>query len=70
MSERVYTLGESERLEPLNEEPFSTEDDLQSLIAQHPELLGGEQIRLGAPRRWLLITREKGISETSDSGAR
>ena len=33
-------------------------------------MLDGEQIRPGAPRRWLLITREKGISETSDSGAR
>ena len=70
MSERIYTMDESGRLEPLNEEPFSTEDDLQSLIAQHPELLGGEQIRPGGPRRWLLITREKGISETSDSGPR
>ena len=70
MSERIYTLDESGRLEPLNEEPFSTEDDLQSLIAQHPELLGGEQIRPGGPRRWLLVTREKGISETSDSGPR
>ena len=70
MSERIYTRGEQGRLEPLEEEPFSTEDELQSLIAEHPELLDGEQIRPGDPRRWLLITREKGISETSGSGAR
>ena len=70
MAERIYTRSASGGLEPLEEEPFLTEDDLQSLIAQHPELLDGEQIRPGAPRRWLLVTREKGISETSDSGAR
>ena len=70
MAERIYTRGAQGGLEPLEEEPFTSEDELQSLIAEHPELLDGEQIRRGAPRRWLLITREKGISETSDSGAR
>ena len=70
MAERIYTRGAEGGLEPLEEEPFLTEDDLQSLIAQHLELLDGEQIRPRAPRRWLLVTREKGISETSDSGAR
>ena len=70
MAERIYIQGESGGLEPLEEERFSTEDDLQALIAEHPELLDGEQIQPGDPRRWLLITREKGISETSDSGAR
>ena len=33
-------------------------------------MLDGEQIRPGEPRRWILITREKGIAETSDAGAR
>lgn len=70
MAERIYTRNAAGGLEPLEEEPFRTEDDLQSLIAQHPELLDGEQIRPGAPCRWLLVTREKGIPETSDSGAR
>ena len=35
-----------------------------------PELLDGEQVRPGDPRRWILIAREKGISEHSDAGAR
>ncbi len=39
-------------------------------MPSHPELLDGEQIRPGDPRRWLLITREKGISETPGSGSR
>lgn len=70
MSERIYAKSEDGGLEPLEEEPFSTEDELQSLIAEHPELLDGEQMRPGDPRRWILISREKGIAETSDEGAR
>ena len=70
MAERIYTRGEGGGLEPLEEEPFATEDELQALIAAHPELLDGEQMTPGNPRRWILITREKGIAETSGAGAR
>ena len=70
MAERIYTRGAQGKLEPLEEERFSTEDELQLLIAEHPELLDGKQIQPGDPRRWVLITREQGIAETSDSSAR
>ena len=66
----IYTRAERGRLETLAEERFSTEDDLQALIAEHPELLAGEQIRPDNPLRWILITREKGIAETSNAAAR
>ena len=69
MAERIYNRGVDGGIEPLEEQPFSTEDELQALIAQHPELLDGEQIRPGDPRRWILITREKGIAQTPDSSA-
>ena len=70
MPERIYNRSEGGRVEPLEEEPFPSEDDLQALIAQHPELLDGEQMRPGDPRRWILITREQGIAQTADSGSR
>ena len=70
MAERIYARNEQGGLEPLEEEPFSTEDELQALIAEHPELLDGEQMRPGDPRRWILITREKGIAETPGASAR
>ena len=57
-------------LEPMNEQAFDFEDMLQELIATHPELLAGEQMNPNAPRRWILITREKGIAETVDAGNR
>ncbi len=70
MAERIYTRGTDGGLEALNEESFSSEDELQELIARNPQLLDGEQILPGDPRRWILITREKAVAETSDSGAR
>jgi hypothetical protein len=70
MAERIYARAGKGGLEPLEEEPFSNEDELQALIAEHPELLDGKQIRPDDPRRWVLVTREKGIAETADAGAR
>ena len=70
MAERIYSRGETGKLESLEEEPFSTEDELQALVADHPEVLDGEQIQPGDRRRWLLITREKGVSESPQTGAR
>lgn len=42
---------------------YASEDELQSLIATHPELLRGDQIDPDDPRRWLLIDREVGIPD-------
>lgn len=66
MAERIYTRAGA-GLEPLEEQPFATEDELQRLIAEHPELLDGEQMRPGDPRRWILIRREQGIADTTRS---
>ena len=70
MAERIYIRGEGDGLEPLEQESFSSEDELQRLIASHPELLDGAQMRPDDPLRWILITREQGIAENPDSGAR
>ena len=48
---------------------FATEDELQALIAEHPELLDGERIRPGDARRRIFITREKGMAASSGAGA-
>lgn len=70
MPERIYTSADDGELETLEETSFSNEDELQVLVAEHPELLDGEQIRPGDARRWILITREMGISESSGATAR
>ncbi len=61
MAEKIYIRNASGELEPLAEKPFTTEDLLQELIGQHPELLAGEQMRPDDPLRWVLIRREMPI---------
>ena len=56
MAERIYTRDQQGRLEPLEGERFGKEDELQALIAEHPELLDGTQVRPDDPRRWILIS--------------
>lgn len=63
MKEKIYYLNEEEGLDFMLEESFDLEDDLQALVAKHPELLSGEQINPENPRRWLLIGREQGIAD-------
>lgn len=70
MGERIFSLTGNDALQELKERRFSREADLQALIANHPELLDGEQISPGDPRRWILVSREKGVSESSDTSPR
>ena len=70
MTERIYTRDQQGQLKPLEEERFAKEEELQALIAEHPEVLDGTQMRPDAPLRWILIAREQGIAESSDAAAR
>ena len=54
----------------MSEEPFALEDTLQELVANHPELLSGEQIAPENPRRWILVKREQGIADTEGGSNR
>lgn len=62
-------LRRNAELIALTEQPYATEDVLQSLLADHPGLLGGDQTS-EAPRRWLLLSREVGVADTEGASAR
>ena len=47
VAERIYSRAESGTLESLEEVPFSTEEELQLLVADHLESLDGEQTQPG-----------------------
>ena len=70
MAERIYVMRTNKIIEPLEETAFDKEATLQELIAEHPELLDGEQMRPGNPRRWLLVGREIGVPAIAGEGAR
>ena len=68
---RIYIRNSGkEDVEPLDEEAFLQESDLQELIADNLNLLGEEDSTIGKSRRWLLVTREKGITDDSSAGSR
>ena len=70
MSGVIYLMRESGELIEMNERGYDTEDLLQGYLADHPDLLAGDQINDVEPRRWLLISREMGVPSEEDSGDR
>jgi hypothetical protein len=60
-------LRHGDKLIAMAEQPYATEDILQKLLEDYPELLAGDEVS-AEPRRWLLIDREVGLP-SEDSGA-
>jgi hypothetical protein len=54
----IFVLDRENRLVELNEVSYENENLLQELLEKHPNLLAGDQMGDGAPRRWLLVARE------------
>lgn len=53
----------------MTEQPYDSEELLQRLLADYPDLLAGEQMSAAAPRRWLPIAREVAIpGEEGEAG--
>jgi len=68
---KIFLIGEGEgKLIALEETGYVTEDVLQGLLANYPDLLAGDQIDPENPRRWLLVAREMRIPGDSDEGGR
>lgn len=51
MGARIFVQDQKGQLDSLEEERFSSEEELQALLAARPELLDGEQMNPDAPRR-------------------
>jgi hypothetical protein len=59
---KIFLLNDNGKtLTPMTETGYVTEGDLQTFLADHPDLLPGDQIDPESPRRWLLVAREMGI---------
>ncbi len=70
MAGRIYLLKEDSKLLAMEEAPYDSESLLQKLLADHPDLLAGDQIDAEEPRRWLLVTREMAVPGEQDGAAR
>ena len=60
---RIYTLHGDGTLETMDETPYAAEELLQRLLAEHPDLLAGDQLDPTEPLKWLLVTREMGVPD-------
>ena len=54
----------------MTERAYDSEDLLQGLLAEYPNLLSGDQIDVTEPRRWLLISREVPLASEEDGSGR
>lgn len=70
MSGGIYLVQDDGGLVEMTEQPYGTEDLLQKLLADYPNLLAGDQIDSSAPRRWLLIAREVSLASEEDGSGR
>lgn len=66
---RIFLLNDGE-LKGMREEKYEVEDVLQEQLAEHTDLLGGEQINPDNPLDWILIDREVGVPDEEESKGR
>jgi hypothetical protein len=67
---RIYLLNDDSKLTAMEEAPYDSERLLQKLLADHPDLLAGDQINAEEPRRWLLVTCEMAVPGEQDGAGR
>lgn len=70
MSAPIFAIDEGGSLVRMESAPYATEELLQRLIADYPDVLHDANSAVGEPRRWLLITREAGIPDTTGGSGR
>jgi hypothetical protein len=66
----MFLIHDNGDLVEMRESPYDSEALLQRLLAQYPNLLAGDQINAGKPRRWLLVTREMSVPGDLDGAGR
>jgi len=65
----LFLIDRDGKLTALTERPYASEDLLQSLLADYPDLLGGDQMS-DVPRQWLFVAREAPVPDSDGSPGR
>ena len=63
MSGGIFARDGDGNMVKMTVQPYDSEDILQTLLADHPDLLGSDQFGVENDRRWLLIDREARIPD-------
>ena len=70
MPRGIYLIKDEDVFVTMTEQQYDSEDLLQGLLERYPLLLAGDQINSEAPRQWLPLTREQGVSDSKDGSDR
>ena len=71
MGDQIYLVTEGgDELRPMEDQPYSSEDRLQNLLENYPDLLAGDQVDPDDPRRWLLVKREAPVEHDGEESHR
>lgn len=54
----------------MKEQAYDSEDLLQTLLADYPSLIAGDQVDSDNPREWLLVTREASLPSEEEGAGR
>ena len=66
MNDEIFLVQDGQRPVKMASQPYESEDLLQRLLAENPEILGSKSLE-GAPRRWRLVSREQGVPDAAGS---
>src|ERR1700757_4481036 len=69
MNDEIFLVQDGQRPVKMESQPYESEDLLQRLLAENPEILGSRD-QGGSPTRWALIAREQGIPDAADAADR
>lgn len=70
MSNEVYLLNDQGKMKEMVHSLYESEDILQSLVADYPQLLAGEQMNPDNPMRWVLVSREMSVGDDETNQSR
>ena len=70
MPESIFRISSDGELETVHETAVMSEDRMQALLANYPDVLAGNQISQAGPRRWILVSREIGVPDADDASGK
>ena len=70
MSAGFFSFDDKNKLIDVSQMAFESEDALQTLVAEYPQLLSGDEGAAAGISEWLFVAREMGIPSGEDAGDR
>lgn len=67
---KIHLIQDDGKLIGMSQSPYESEELLQILLSEYPDLLAGDQINAHAPRIWLLVSQETPLPSEHDGPAR